>query len=67
MRSNELFEPKIAVVIYNRVEQLSNQLRYRQQIWHTAPVSLQLPLSHNKSCNVKVSLLTPSRQETWKN
>lgn len=65
--SNELSEPKTAIVIYNGVEQLGNQLRYRQQIWHTAPVSLQLLLGHDKSCNMKESPLAPSRQETWKN
>lgn len=42
--SYQLFGLKIATVICNTAEQLSNQLRYRQQTWHAAPVSLQPPL-----------------------
>lgn len=44
----QLFGLKITTVICNIAEQLSNQLRYRQENWHAAPVSLQPPLGHGK-------------------
>lgn len=62
------FWTQIATALCNIAEQLSNQLRYRQQTWHAAPVSLQPPLGHRKkSSTVETLPLTPSRQEFWKN
>lgn len=46
--SYQLFGLKTATVICNITEQLNNQLRYRQQTWHAAPLPLQPSLGHGK-------------------
>jgi len=48
VRSYQLSGLRIATVICNTAEQLSNQLRYMQQTWHAAPASLQPPLGPRK-------------------